>query len=88
MAAVDPRFHASAPHITVHLVAFQELTDDDQRRHLRRAHQVRDPEADLELLARTEGRAVTYGHAHQWWHIRQRRSLSIGGALADDQGWD
>jgi hypothetical protein len=41
------------------------------------------------MLARAEGRPVTYSDAHEWWHIRQRRSLSIGGALdADrDQGW-
>jgi hypothetical protein len=88
MTASDSCFHATARNLPAHLAAFLELADDDQRRHLRRAHHIRDPEADLVLLARTEGWAVTYGDAHEWWHIRQRRSLSIGGAFADDQGWN
>jgi hypothetical protein len=44
MTAVDARFHATAPHIDAHLAAFLELADDDQRRHLRRAHRLPDPE--------------------------------------------
>jgi hypothetical protein len=87
MTASDSRFHATAANLPAYLAAFLELADDDQRRHLRHAHRIRDPEADLVLLAWTEGRAVTHGDAHQWWHIRQRRSLSIGGAVADEQGW-
>jgi hypothetical protein len=87
MTASDARFHATAANLPAHLAAFLELADDDQRRHLRHAYRIRDPEADLVLLAWTEGWAVTHGDAHQWWHIRQRRSLSIGGAVADEQGW-
>jgi hypothetical protein len=87
MAALDSRFHVTATNLPAHLAAFLELPAGDQRRHLRIAHRVRDPEADLELLARTEGRAVTYADAHDWWHHRQRRSLTIGGDLDNDQGW-
>ena len=86
MAAVDPRFHTTAPSLAAHLAALGALPEVDQRRHLRAAHHLTDPEADLALLARTERREVTYGDAHQWWHVRQRRSMTIGGALAHDQG--
>jgi hypothetical protein len=89
MTTPDSRFHATATDLAAHLAAFGELAEADQRRHLRAAHHVGDPEVDLDMLARAEGRPVTYSDAHEWWHIRQRRSLSIGGALdADrDQGW-
>jgi hypothetical protein len=63
------------------------LSDRDQRRHLHAAHHLSDSDADLALLARTERRPVAYADAHEWWHVRQRRSLSIGGGLAD-QGRD
>ena len=85
MAAVEPGFHATAPSLAVQLAAFLALPHDDQRRHLHPAHHVTDTEADLVLLARTEGRAVTDGDAHEWWHLRQRRSMTIGGAR-NDQG--
>ena len=83
-----PALHATAPHIDAHLVAFASQERSDQERHLRIQHYFG---ADLERAVRTaqgpDGPALPLAEVHAWWHIRQRRSLSIGGALADDQGW-
>jgi hypothetical protein len=88
MAAVDPRFQATAPHIDAHLAAFAGQERADQERDLRIQHYFG---ADLERVIRTaqgpNGPARPLAEVHEWWHIRQRRSLTIGGALADDQGW-
>jgi hypothetical protein len=87
MAAVDPRFHGTAPHIDAHLTAFANQDRTDQERHLRIQHRFG---ADLERAIRTaqgpDGPELPLANVHDWWHIRQRRELEIGGFL-DDQGW-
>jgi hypothetical protein len=86
MATVDPRYHGTAPNITAHLEAFAGQDRPDQERHLRIQHHFG---ADLDRAIHTaqgpDGPALPLAEVHEWWHIRQRRSLTIGGFLFDDQ---
>jgi hypothetical protein len=88
MAAVDPRFHATAPRITAHLAAFAGQDRADQERHLRIQHHGSDLERAIRTAQGSDGPELSLAEVHAWWHVRQRRSLTIGGALANDQGWD
>lgn len=79
----DARYHYRAPNIDAHYAAFREQPPDEQARHLRIAHHLRDLPADLAWLTEHQGRQATYSDSHEWWHIRQRRSMMIGDGLED-----
>jgi hypothetical protein len=90
MATVDPRFHATALDITAPLAAFVSQDRADQERHLRIQHYFgTDLEGGIRTARGPDGPELPLALVHQWWHTRQRRSVTIGGALVDDPdgGW-
>jgi hypothetical protein len=80
---------ATSPGLLAHLAGAASQQRADQERHLRRQPLLG---ADLDSARRTTqgpgGRQLPLAAVHEWWHIRQRRSLIIGGRLAEQPGWD